>query len=69
MLNVLTVADLAERLRIGRSSAYKLVSDGDVRSIRVGRVIRIPAEAVEQFLKGDETAETIAHLIGVEPDP
>ena len=50
MNSVLTVEELAETLRIAVSSAYALVQRGDVRSIRVGRAIRIPAEAVDQFL-------------------
>jgi len=50
MSSVLTVEELAETLRIAPSSAYGLVQRGDVRSVRVGRAIRIPAEAVDQFL-------------------
>ena len=50
MSSVLTVEELAETLRIAVSSAYGLVQRGDVRSVRVGRAIRIPAEAVDQFL-------------------
>jgi len=50
MSSVLTVEELAETLRIAVSSAYGLVRRGDVRSVRVGRAIRIPAEAVDQFL-------------------
>lgn len=57
--DVLTVEDLAKRLKIGRSSAYTLVRDGQVRSIRVGRVIRIPVEALERFLAGDEGDESL----------
>ncbi len=50
MSSVLTVEELAETLRIAVSSAYRLVQRGDVRSVRVGRAIRIPVEAVKQFL-------------------
>ncbi len=51
MSSVLAVEELAETLRIAVSSAYGLVRRGDVRSVRVGRrAIRIPAEAVDQFL-------------------
>lgn len=48
---LLTVHDLASLLRIGRNAAYQLVKDGTVRSIRVGRSIRIPREALLQFLE------------------
>jgi len=50
MDRVFTVDELAKRLRIARSSAYALVRRGDIRSVRVGRLIRIPAEAIDQFL-------------------
>ena len=53
MPSVLTVDELAEQLRIGRSSAYQLVNDGQIRSIRVGRAIRIPTDAVDRFLNGE----------------
>lgn len=47
----LTVSELAKVLRIGRNSAYQLVSDGTIRSIHVGRSIRIPRTALMQFLE------------------
>lgn len=57
MAAVLTVDELAESLRISRGSAYELVHTGKVRSIRVGRATRIPAEAVESFLAGTDTGD------------
>ena len=49
---VLKVEDLAKLLRCGRSQAYTLVREGHVRSVRVGRSIRIPKQAVIDFLGG-----------------
>ena len=49
---LLTVSDLASVLRIGRNAAYQLVKDGSIQSIRVGRNIRIPRNALAQFLEG-----------------
>ncbi len=49
---VLTVSELSTRLRIGRSSAYRLVKDGMIRSVRIGRTIRVPETAVQEFLSG-----------------
>ena len=49
---VLTVSELSARLRIGRSSAYRLVKDGMIRSVRIGRTIRVPETAVQEFLSG-----------------
>jgi excisionase family DNA binding protein len=39
---VLTVAEAAEQLRIGRTTAYRLCANGDLPTIRVGNSIRIP---------------------------
>lgn len=47
----LTVSELAKVLRIGRNSAYQLISDGTIRSIHVGRSIRIPRTALVQYLE------------------
>lgn len=47
---VLTVTNLAQSLMIGRNSAYALLRSKKIRSIRVGRQLRIPREALLEFL-------------------
>ena len=47
---LLTVGEMASVLRIGRNSAYQLVKDGNIQSIHVGRSIRIPRNALIQFM-------------------
>jgi len=49
---VLTVAELAKVLRIGRVSAYLAIERGDVPSIRIGRRILVPRAAVARLLQG-----------------
>lgn len=49
---MLTVPELAELLRVGRNAAYDLVRCGAIRSIRIGHKIRIPRQAVCDFLAG-----------------
>lgn len=51
-LPVLRIDDLMVLLDIGRNAAYQLVRSGQIRSIRIGRSIRIPREAVAKFLGG-----------------
>ena len=46
----LRVEDLMPILGIGRNTAYELVRSGKIRSIRVGRKIRVPKDAVAAFL-------------------
>ena len=48
---LLTVEELASVLRIGRNPAYQLVKEGNIQSIRVGRSIRIPRNALIQFVE------------------
>lgn len=49
---VLKVEDLMPILGIGRNTAYELVRCGQIRSIRVGRQLRVPRDAVAEFLGG-----------------
>ncbi|WP_291432370.1 helix-turn-helix domain-containing protein [Deinococcus sp.] len=45
-------ADLQPLLGLGRSTVYKLLRSGELRSVRAGRRILIPADAVTDFLAG-----------------
>ena len=46
----LRVEDLMPILDIGRNAAYTLVRSGQIRSIKIGRKIRIPRDAVVEYL-------------------
>ena len=46
----LRVEDLMPILGIGRNTAYELVRSGQIRSIKIGRQIRVPRDAVAEFL-------------------
>jgi len=48
----LCVDDLMKVLSIGRNTAYALVKSGQLRSVRVGRQLRIPRDALREFLQG-----------------
>jgi excisionase family DNA binding protein len=47
---VLTIEEAAERLGIGRSLMYALVKSGDVESVTIGRLRRIPTDALSTFV-------------------
>jgi excisionase family DNA binding protein len=49
---VLTVEQAAERLGIGRTLMYSLVSSGAVESVTIGRLRRIPADALVRYVEG-----------------
>jgi len=48
----LSVDELMPILKIGRNTAYNLVRCGRIKSIRVGRKIRISKDALLNFLSG-----------------
>lgn len=48
---VLTMEDAAERLCIGRTMMYSLVKAGAIESVRIGRLRRVPAEALDAFVR------------------
>lgn len=47
---LLRIEDIAERLSVSRSFAWKLVAHGEVRSIRLGRAVRIRPEDLEAYI-------------------
>ena len=47
----LRVEDLMPILGVGRNTAYELVRSRQIRSIRIGRQIRIPKGAVLEYLQ------------------
>ena len=47
----LRVEDLMPLLGIGRNTAYELIRSGQIRSVCIGRQIRIPRDALLEFLR------------------
>jgi excisionase family DNA binding protein len=57
---LLTPERVAERLDVGRTTVYGLLSAGELESVRIGRSRRIPAEAVEGYVARLRAAEPAA---------
>lgn len=47
---VLTIEEAAECLGIGRTLMYALVTAGEVESVRIGRLRRIPTDALDRYV-------------------
>jgi len=47
---ILTVEELMELLYIGKNTAYRLLKSGEIRAFRIGRVWKIPREAVTDYI-------------------
>ena len=50
----LRVEDLMPILDIGRNTAYELIRCGKIRSIRIGKQLRIPKQAQIDYLSDDD---------------
>ncbi|MDR1152408.1 MAG: helix-turn-helix domain-containing protein [Bifidobacteriaceae bacterium] len=46
----LTVAEVADHMRVSGMTVYRLIHAGGLRAVRVGRSFRVPQDAVEEFL-------------------
>jgi excisionase family DNA binding protein len=46
---LLTVEEAAEQLHIGRTTARGLVKSGELHSVQIGRLRRVPASAVDAY--------------------
>ena len=60
MPDVLTISDLQKALQIGRNTAYRLVRSKELRSIHIGKSIRIPKEYVKEFVERQSIYENEA---------
>lgn len=47
---LLTVEEAARRLRIGRTLCYSLIRSGDLESVTIGSLRRVPPEAIPAFV-------------------
>jgi excisionase family DNA binding protein len=48
---VLTIEQAAKRLCIGRTLMYALVTSGEIESVTIGRLRRIPAECITEYVE------------------
>lgn len=48
---LLSPAEVAGRLRIGRSTVYELIDRGEIPAVRVGRQYRVEPERLDAYLR------------------
>jgi excisionase family DNA binding protein len=46
-----TDAEVSSLLRVSKRTVYRLRKSGALRAVRIGRAVRIPADALAQFLQ------------------
>jgi excisionase family DNA binding protein len=47
----LTVAEVANLMRVSKMTVYRLVHSGELTAVRVGRSYRVPEKAVHDYLR------------------
>ena len=50
-MRFLTVAEVAEAMRVSKMTVYRLVHAGTLPAEQVGRSFRIPEQAVQEYLR------------------
>ncbi|MGQ0465176.1 MAG: helix-turn-helix domain-containing protein [Sporichthyaceae bacterium] len=50
-VSFLTVAEVATKMRVSKMTVYRLVHNGDLPAVRVGRSFRVPETAVQEYLR------------------
>ena len=57
---LLTVRDVEAQLQIGRTRTYELLRSGEIPVIRIGRVLRVPREALQRWIENQSNAQAEA---------
>ncbi len=52
----LTVAEVADLVRVSRMTVYRWIHSGELPAVRFGRSFRVPQQAVETFMEQAELA-------------
>jgi excisionase family DNA binding protein len=47
---LLTPEHAADKLDVGRTTVYALITSGELRSVKIGRSRRVPAAALEAYI-------------------
>ena len=49
--DIITIAELAKILKIGKNRAYKLLESQEIKAFRIGCTWKIPRTSVERYIK------------------
>ena len=47
---LISIEELMKQLDIGKTTAYQLLSSGELRALKIGRVWKIPEDAVDHYV-------------------
>lgn len=60
-VNFLTVQEVAGLMRVSKMTVYRMVHAGELPAVRFGRSYRVPANAVEGYLRSAVVEGTGTH--------
>ena len=49
--DIMTVDDFMEYLSVGKTTAYKILKSGKIKTVRIGRLYRIPKKSVDEYIE------------------
>ncbi len=49
--DILNTSDVRNMLDIGKDTMYRLLETGEIKSIRIGRVYKIPKKCLEEYIR------------------
>lgn len=47
---IITIDELCDMLQIGKNTAYRLLLNGEIQAFKIGRIWKIPKQAVISFI-------------------
>lgn len=47
---ILTVEEICRLLNIGKNAAYKLLTAGELKGFKIGRIWKIPRDSLEKYI-------------------
>ena len=59
----LSLKDVQQRLGIGRTKSYELVTTGELPAVRIGRCIRVNRPELDEWLQTQRYVDSIRHDI------
>lgn len=70
-LGALTVEQVARRLQVETSAVRRLIENGQLRALKIGRALRVPLGSLDDYLRGgtdgahDEEALSVEEIADV----
>ena len=68
MNKVYTTQEVADKLKIKKSTVYDLIKRGELSSSKVGKQLRVSEEQLSQYLKGSECSASSAQSYDHQPE-